>query len=817
MKTQTNLITITIYRFLLIILILALQIEAFPAEAVADKSDITGKVIDAEIEAPVEYANIAVYSKADSSLVTGTISNADGTYLIEKLPEGEYYVKVDFIGYKPSIINDLTVAKKNSKIDMGTVSIEPNMEVLGDVDVVAQKRQQMIKADKKVLNVEKNLSATGGTAIDALKVSPSITVNQDGKVLLRGSMNFKVLIDGKPSTMSANDALKQMPAGRIENIEIITNPSAKYDAEGSAGIINIITKKGLGVDTSGQLNATAGTGNKYNSDFNLNYSNDKVNVTLGAKWKDEKSFYNMDELIETMKDGKKRSNEIDFYRLQTTKDKGANLTIDYKLNEKNNLVYSTEVGSADLFIDANFKYDESTEGLADHNYVFEDLHMKLLADYWSNNLNHTYTFNENSSWTNAIFYSRINYLFSADQARYKTDQNFAFANVSPYYRLHFDNENSSSEIKAKSDYSFKGKDGGLFETGAQYHKYNRYLDLQAKNLNVETEQWQADRVFTNEFEYDEQIYSAYGNYSSEFNGFTYNVGLRLEYTDRLIESFTIDEQYKYEKLNYFPSLSISKEVGEGKQLVLNYNRRINRPDEYFLNPFPDVSNEFQKAYGNPLLRPDIVDSYELSFQKQFGKGMFSSQAFLRKTDDAYTQVIGSDEEGIMILTFDNISDDKEFGIENMLNLQATKWWSLNASLNVFGQNSKGVMNNEAFDRSAITFDTRLINSFTIGKNTSAQLMAFYFHDRLGNSIGNVSRFYWVDVSIQHQMLNDRLTLTLQAKDVFNTQQTVFDINRDDYRFYVHRKPEYPIIMFSASYKFNNYKETVKSVKTKLKI
>ena len=404
-----------------------------------------------------------------------------------------------------------------------------------------------------------------------------------------------------------------------------------------------------------------------------------------------------------------------------------------------------------------------------------------------------------------------------NQDRYYTGSDFDIKGITPYYSMQYENDNFSTEIRAKSDYTQTFENGSKLELGGQYHKYHRYLDLQAENFDYDSNSWQPDTVFTNEFDFNEQIYSVYANFSGEKKGFSYSLGIRQEYTNRLIESFTLNEKYKYEKLNYFSTLSISKAIGENNQLTFNYSSRIDRPDEYFLNPFPDVSNEFQEAYGNPLLRPNLTDSYELSFQRHFEKGMFSSQAYLRSTNDAYTQVISSDDDGVMILTFDNISDDKEYGIENMVNLQALKWWSLNASLNVFGQNSKGTMNNEAFNRSDFTFDTRLINSFAIGENTSAQLMAFYFHDRIGNSIGDVSRFYWVDASIQHNFFNQRLAVTLQAKDIFNTNQLKFDINRSDYRFYVHRKPEYPTIMLNVSYKFNNYKNGNKSVKTKLKL
>ncbi len=781
------------------------------------KGSIAGKITDKASNTALQYATVALYSSDDSSLIDGTITDEEGLFSLENIPSGNYYLVAEYLGYERQVRDDIQISDDQYYVEINDIQLTEGSTDLDELTVVGQRRTQIIKADRKVINVDKNLSAQGGTAIDALKISPSITVNQDGDVLLRGSSSFKVLVDGKPTALKPNEVLKQMPAGRIESIEIITNPSAKYDAEGTAGIINIITKKGLGAGLNGLINASAGTGDKYNADLNVNYTNDKLNVTLGAKWKDENQFYNMDELIQTTLDGKKRTNDILFYRNQGNNDLGANITLDYNFNAKNTISYSADAGYTHFYVDANFKYDETIESQAGHNYVYEDLSTAILADYFTNNLSHTYNFNESSSWTNSIFYSKINYLFDVEQDRYNTGSDFNNSGVTPYYSMQFENSNFSEEIRAKSDYTKSFENGTKLELGGQYHNYHRYLDLQAENFNYNANNWEVDTVFTNEFDFNERIYSSYANLSGEKLGITYSVGLRLEYNNRLIESFTINEKYEYQKLNYFPTLSLSKELGETKQLAFNYSRRIDRPDEYFLNPFPDVSNEFQEAYGNPLLRPNLTDSYELGFQKHFTKGMFSSQTFMRNTNDAYTQVIGSNEDGIMILTFDNISDDKEFGVENMVNLQALKWWSLNSSLTVMGQNSKGIMNDEAYDRSAITFNTRLINSFTLGKNTSAQVMAFYFHDQLGNSIGNVERFYWFDASVEHNFFNEHLSVGLTVKDIFNTNQLKFDINRSDYRFYVHQKPEYPTILLNVSYKFNNYKNNSNTVKTNLKI
>jgi hypothetical protein len=493
------------------------------------------------------------------------------------------------------------------------------------------------------------------------------------------------------------------------------------------------------------------------------------------------------------------------------------MTLDFKLNTKHSLAYSFDVGSADIKLNANFKYDETIENDDSHSYIYEKLYLELLAGYFTNNLEYDFTPTENSLWSNNIFFSKINYAFNNNQNRFNTNSSFNVEKTDPYYWMRFDNNNFSTEIKLKSDYSITLGNNSKLEAGGQYHRFNRYMNLEARNFDFDNYTWQPDSIFTNEFDFNEKIYAVYGSYNITNSNFSLSTGLRLEYTDRLIESFTIDEKYIYRKLNIFPSLMLSKSLNKSTMLALNVSRRIDRPDEYNLNPFPDISNEFQEAYGNPLLKPNITNSYEITCKKSLSKGMLSSQAYLRTVNNAYIQVISPDTEGIMILTYDNMYNKKDFGVESMINLPIRKWWSLNSSLNIFGTFANGQLKNENFNRDGITFDTRLINTFTIGKNTTIQFMTFYFHDRIDNAIGSIKRFYWIDASVEHLLFDRRLSVSLQAKDVFNTSHLKFDINRDDYRFYVHRKPEYPLIILSINYRFNNYKDNTKSIKTRLKM
>jgi len=245
---------------------------------------IKGKIIDAESKTPMEYANVAIYNKRDSKLVSGGIADGAGVFEISELPFGAYYVEANFIGFEKTTIDNIKIIPNSTTVDMGTIELAASSKEIGTVDVVAERNRIEYKIDKKVINVSQDINAAGGTAVTVLENTPSVEVDIDGNVSLRGSSSFTVLIDGRPSILSGSDALKQIPSSAIENIEIITNPSVKYDPDGMAGIINIVMKKNILAGFNGILNVNAGTGKKYGTDLTLNYKTKKYNLFFGANW-----------------------------------------------------------------------------------------------------------------------------------------------------------------------------------------------------------------------------------------------------------------------------------------------------------------------------------------------------------------------------------------------------------------------------------------------------------------------------------------------------------------------------------------------------
>ncbi len=777
---------------------------------------IEGKVIDKADDHSIEYAMVIVYNTLDSSVVTGGITDVQGVFLIENLDTGCYYLKVKYLGYSELTSSGIILRNYDDKVETGVLYLEEATNELHEVVVKGKKQAVSVKIDKEILQLGDQLVSAGGTAVDALKVSSSITVNHEGKVQFRGSMGFRVLVNGKPTALKPQDALKQIPVSRIEKIELITNPSARFDSEGSAGIINIFTKSNSGQGIGIQLNSMIGSGDKSSADVQLNFSSEKIQIHGGISWKNYKQYYNMPEYIETVKEKQKQKLDIFFRREQIDNDFGANASVEYVLNPQSTLQCATDAGFTNFYVNAIFKYDESIDSARKHLYTLEDLRGKILAKYFTNTLSYIYKPNEKNEWTTDMFYSTINYSWSNDQDRTITGLDFDVFNLSPYFTMRMNNKNKSDEIRFGSSYSHKFDGGHRVECGLQYHNYHRTHNLIARNYLYDKNVWEDNPVFTNTLDFKEEVWSAFSGLEGQLIEFKYNLGMRLEATDRLIESFTLNQKYSYKKVDYFPVISISRAFGESLQLALHYSRRIDRPDEYYLNPFPDVSNDYQQAYGNPLLRPNITNAIEFRLLKNYQRAKYSAQIYMRSSKNAYDQFISPNSEGKITLTFDNAVNKQTAGIESLLNVELENWWNMSGGLNVFYENTVGTYSGYSIDQRIISYDARINQTFNLGKTTTAQLMVFYFHNQI-SALGEVQPFYWADISMRQSLLKEKLAITFIVKDIFHTNQLRYKILKEDYIFKIHKIPEYPVIMMSLNYTINKYTEKEKRAVTKLKL
>jgi len=775
------------------------------------KWQITGKIIEDKTQAAIPYATVAIYNKIDSSVVTGTISDDNGQFTLERVSLGDYYLKISFMGYQDYILNHLNLTENSKIVDLGTITLTPSLEQLEEVQVKARVASIRNTVDKQILNVGSNLSAIGGTAVDALKLSPSIQTDSDGNVKLRGSANFIVLINGKPTTLTPTEVLKQTPANSISKIEVITNPSVKYSAEGGAGIINIILKKGIESGLNGIVNASIGSRSKYSGDANFNLNKKKISYSLGFDWRDfTKVAYNNYYRTLYNEDNTHYAQMLQDRRI-TESNLGFRFGLDYNPDEKNNYTYSfhtgyNEVDGRILNTNSGYTIPASTE-----EHKFNPFYFKMKPVFFTNNLGYTRTLNEGENLAFNLYYSYIDYDFNNQQASYITDENQVVIDTEPY-RLNVLNKNNSNDVRFDIDYTNTLKENTTLETGLSFHQYNRFLDITYAEYDYNVNDFVNNTDYTNKYNFDEAVYATYLNLNSSFLSLNTSFGLRIEYTDRLLKRKNSNEKYAFDRVNYFPGFSISKNLNDNNSLKLAMTNRINRPDEYMMNPFPEFQDDYFYAEGNPYLIPEIVRNIEVGYNYSKNKTSFSSNLYYRQTTDKLEQKLTVREDDKIGTIFHNDAADKAVGLELMGNFQINDWWSVNANTNLFHYDIWAIVEDIKTSRSNFTWSSQLVNSINISESTSLQLIGYY-NSKTVRSQGELSSFYFLDIALKQQFMNDRLSISLQCKDILqslNYQLTTETGNMDllgDFN------NESPIVLFNISYKLSNYKKKTKDVQT----
>ncbi len=790
------------YRFIALILILFFYNFSF-ADNTASSGIITGTVLDKGLKTAVEYANIAIYSKSDSTIVTGGITDQKGFFKITNLPYGNYYLIANFIGYNKKTVSDISITKAEKEINLGTIYLLQAVSKLADVEVAGERNYVDYKVDKKIVNVSQHINAAGGTAADVLENVPSVKVDLEGNLSMRGSGDFTVLIDGRPSPLSGSDLLKQLPAEAIESIEIITNPSAKYDPDGTSGIINIITKKNKLNGFNGLVSADGNSNLGYSGSANLNYRKNKVNLFLNSSYRMHKNIMTSENNRETyfsdttgiLLESSDRKQYMRPYRV--------NLGADYYANDNNMFTVSATFGGFGYFRYFDTKYHEYTQPNTINNYSISNNDFEVDGIYYSGNIFYQHKFKEKDHklefTANSWQWIGDNVEESYQQA---SDEKFDATGAAIRKRsLHIPIRNN---FKGKVDYTkplFKGK----LEAGVQAHITFGSSTYNFDDYNFTSENWVNDTSQFNEFTYDRSLYSAYGTYSNSFKGFTYQFGLRLEQTQRLINQITMDEKYNLELFNYYPTIHISKEVGKTNQFQASYTRRINRPQPWELNPFSDYSDSYNTSYGNPLLEPEDVDSYEFNYLKRLKKAMFSLGLYYRQTNNTkiMSQNIEPENPNLMIVSYENLDKTYAYGTELMFNYDITKKISANIGGNYYHYEVSSVIAERSLSNNSNNWDARINASYKFSPKTKLQITGLYNGPGYQGQ-GYVEEFYSVNMAFRHDFLKRKATVTFNIRDVFGTSKYETVVKNDDFSSYFLLKQKTPVFRLSLSYRFNNY-------------
>lgn len=760
---------------------------------------LTGKVLDSDTKKPIEFAAVAIKSLTDSSVITGGITDADGAFLITMHTEGTYLLESNFVGYHV-VAKEITVQGKTT--DAGTILMTVSAANLDDVVITAEKTFFQNSIDKKVYNLEKDIVGSSGTATEALSNIPSVTVDIDGNVALRGNTNVTIFIDGKPSGLMGSSIvaiLDQIPASSIESIEVITNPSARYDAEGSAGILNIILKKNKQLGLNGNVIAGINTYPGYDGSATLNYRNNKWNL-FGSY-----SYMNMN-----------RDGESQVYRETFYED--SSFYLDQTGSNDNNMINSSVRGGFDYYINDNNTISLSGN-FGTHNrkgsdlthYDFKNSEQVITSKSERTNA----TRGDNSNYSVVLNYKK---LFSNPQHTL-TMEGFlskgSGIDLNEYYeritdalnvplglpiRQNIDYDELDQNINAQADYVHPFENGNKFETGVKFTRRYNDNDQYAENFDNGLNEWIENDSISNRFIYDENVLAAYGIWNSSIKKFGYQVGLRAEQTYVFTELVTTEEQFKNDYFKLFPSVHLRYQFSEGSEIYGSYSRRMNRPRSWFLNPFPDYSDPYSYRKGNPFLLPENENSYELGYLLTWQKQSLSAAVFFKDTRDeisSYTQV---DSAGVSVTTFVNYDFEKEYGLEIVSRNEFTKWFSMTSSFTLGQVFVSAQSTMEGLSNNQMNYHIRLMPTFKLFKQTSLQA-TFSYWTPWAMVQGKMDPFVYMDAGIRSDFFDNRLSVNLSASDIFNTRE--FSGYSEGENFYqeFYRKRISQALTLKVTYKF----------------
>jgi len=741
---------------LLAILFISIGMSAQMAKNVT----ISGIVLDKLTQEPLEYATAILLNTNTNEIITGSTTNEKGEFSFET-QTGTYTVKVEFMGFKNYIIEKILL---NKNLKLPNISLEESSEQLDAIKVTAAKSTIEYKLDKRVFNVGKDLSSKGGSATDILGNVPSVNVDAVGAVSLRGNSNVRVLINGKPSVLTTNNGLEQIPAENIEKVEVVTNPSAKYDAEGTAGIINIILKKNKRTGFGSSLQLTTGTPANHGINYNVNYKTEKINLfsNLGYRYlnfEGEGSYYRtnfennsvssiLDETIE-MKRNRKRLNLY--------------VGGDYYINDKNTLTLSyyhrynvskNEVNYDFNFLDAN----QNLESVLNSTENYKEPQKANQIE-----LNYEKSFDKKGK----KFTINLQYDFWNDDENESIVQQELFPNITTLTTLKSRDIESSKDFLFQSDYKIPVSDKAHLEMG---------IKGEVRRINSDYKVWNNEVLvdsLDNLLRYDEGIYGAYLQYGNRKRKFQYLLGLRAEHSNT--KSSDRKNQYNTNKsyTKLFPTVHLTYAVNDATNLQLSYSKRIRRPNFWHLNPFGGISDQQNIRIGNPDLNPMYTNSFEFGSLKRWSKFTLNPSIYFQRTTNLFETLIKTNNDNVLISQTVNSGEENRIGAELVSTYSPYKWWRLSGEINYYSFTQRGLYNiNDN------TWFTRLNSRFKFSKLSFQTSFNYRGANQSGQTYSESQ--YWANLAMSHDFLGDRATLTMNVNNVFNSRDNKRFIQGENY-------------------------------------
>ncbi len=817
--------TLLLLAFNYIIVFSNLNLNAQPNPQIQEPKGgkISGKLIDKSAGSNIISANVILLKEKDSSLVRGTLSDEKGSFALAAVPYGKYILKVTYVGYSPYFTDSFTINKQNSNQNFGDIQISTGNNVTDAVVVTAERQAIEYSAGKKVFNVDKNLVGTGGSSLDILRNVPAVDVDVDGNISLRGSTNVNILIDGRPAGIMGNlsTILAQIPANAIDRIEVITNPTSKYDAEGMSGVINIITKRELKQGLNGIVNTNVSTFDNYNASTNLNYRDGFINLFTNLDYNVSHNLRHIDIQRST------------FLRKQ---DNSFNPDSAIYLNKfggryKNGSGYGGKLGAELSFSKVHtLTLAASTRKFEEKEY--EDTRNEILSPvkqldslYYFRGYTENPTISQDYS---ANYYNQFSKGHELTWDNYYAINNFTndFLNQNQIYNLNntinlnlpISKLNNITDIKSKTlisqmDYvkplsDFTKIEGGLKLTNKEV----------AANFNVDTSNSISptaplirDSIASNHAKYSETVIGAYSTFTSKLIGIDYMFGMRMEHTHTSVAEITnTSDNYDRSYIDFFPNINMSYKISDFEQYQMTYSRRINRPRMNELNPFIDKSDPINWRTGNAKLTPEYINSFEVGYLKTMDNLTVNIDVFYRHTSDVINgrfaerdTTLGSN---ILVLKPVNMATGQSYGFQFNTSYEPIKTWRNNLDVSLFQQKAEGNYNNVSYKNDAFGWSAKLMSTATIWEEINMQFMLNYSSPVVSVQ-GTRNAFFMSDLGFRKEFLDKKLSVSLRWTDLFNTMKFGGQSKGPGFESSANFYRDYKLISLGISYKINDITKT----------
>lgn len=770
----------------------------------AQKITVIGKVVEAESTNSLEFATV-ILAPTNGGSVEGGVTDSEGNFSID-VKRGSYSITVEFLSFE-----SLTLNEKNLRDDtnLGIIKLSPSAEALDEVEIIAEKSTVEIKLDKKIYNVGKDMTVKGGNAVDVLDNVPSVTVDVEGAVSLRGNESVRILINGKPSALVGlgNDALKQLPAEAIEKVEVITSPSARYDAEGTAGIINIVLRKGKALGFNGTANAYIGTPETYGVSGNLNLRTEKVNffTNLGGSYSDApgNGYF---ETVDTQ-------NVENYYSIEDrTYDrlrKGFNVQfgLEYYLSKKSSITGSIFYNYSDRETDAKAENTSLTEDLIETEFGYRNELEDELDKQVEFNLNFSQSFDEDDH--------KLTFDFRHEATKDDELADIIDATLLPNPELEREKTSNFEErlrLLFQSDYINPISENSQFEAGFRSTINNSETDFTLEQENDDGD-FEVNTDLSNIFIYDENVNALYAQYGTKWNQLSGLFGLRMENTNIDIEvqsestapGANTKDQKNY--TDFFPTVNLAYELSDESSLTLGYNRRIRRPRGRFLNPFPSRVSETNIFKGNPDLDPSISDGFDLGYLKKWPKFMFNTSIYYNYATDVFDFIVVY-ENGVAITTPRNIASEQRLGWEFSFNYSPFKIWRLTSSLNFYRSKRDG--NGEVPNFENDSWFGRLNSRLQLPGKIDWQT-TFDYRAPSENFQTRRDARYAINLAFSKDILKENATLSLNVSDLLNSRKRISTTTFDEFSYrYSEFQWRERQIRLNFTYRFNQKKKRGRS-------